>query len=303
MNNFQGINFKIVKDINQAKELWNQLSPNETIYDSWDFRYCFYKYFNYELFFYVGYVGDEVVGLLPLELNSDSGCLEFFGTYYMETNRVFIKFGFEYLVSNFFSQVDRKASLEYMREPDEVGAQFQIQDYKYILELNKFSSFNDYFEKEFSAKSRSSLKKKIFQIEGGNEVLVLPASPEEIEILFDYSIKTFQSKNDQSSFEFLFRKEIFRDLLNLGFETQLLKFIINGKNQAVSISFLYNGSYVFLNTGANIPEIPNLGTYVYLKNIEQAFSLKANYFDAGVGSYNWKERFHLTKIPQYKFEK
>ena len=105
----------VVKDLPEAERLWQLLSPQTTIYDSWEFRYCFYKYFNFELFFYVAYDDATPVALLPLQYNSDTGWLEFFGgDNYMEDNRVFVKPGYESIIPKIYASVDRPAKLEFI---------------------------------------------------------------------------------------------------------------------------------------------------------------------------------------------
>jgi CelD/BcsL family acetyltransferase involved in cellulose biosynthesis len=297
------ITFEIIKDIESAQKVFLEFSPKETLYDTWEFRHCFYKYFNFELRFYVGSVDGERIGVLPLQYNSELQHLEFFGTYFMETNQVFIKPGFESYIPDFYAAIDEPCNLEYINNQGNFFDEVPPQDYKFTLPLNKYKNFEDYFNTEFTSKSRANIKKKLKEIEDQNTITIKKGIREDMETLFVFSIKTFRAKDDQSSFEFPFRKEIYRDFLDLPFEYDILVFFINGKKQAVSFSFFYKDHYIFLNTGANIPDIPNLGTYTYLKNIENAFKSGKNIFDAGVGPYSWKERFHLTKTPQYQIKK
>lgn len=301
------LRFETITDLNEAKKWWEIFSPNASVYDLWEFRYCFHKYYTYDLRFYIGYDGDTPIGLLPLQYNKDKGYVEFFGTYFMETNQVFIKPGYENTARQFYEHITEKVHLESLNEQDEFTKQLPLFDYKYILDTTQFSSFEDYITKSFSSKSRSNLKKKIRQIEDGNTMEVQVNQLDDIELMFDFNIKTFDEKfaekgGRRSSFLYPFRKEIYRDFLALTkTKPHVLTFSINGKKQAVSLTILYNGWYVFLNTGANIEEIPNMGNYTYYKNIEEAFTLGAQTFDAGVEAYGWKERFHLYRIPQHLY--
>lgn len=296
---------KEIKDIDEAKQVWKKISPNRTLYDTWEFRFCFYKYYNYPVQFLAGYSEGELVGLLPLEYNQEKKHLEFFGTYFMETNQVYIRPGFERYIPAFYEYIKKSAELEGISEQDEFTAQLPLGEYKYVLELEKYSGLQQYLETAFSSKSRSNLKKKLREIECEDNVVEMKkGTSEDLELLFDLNIKSFEYRGtDTSSFLFPFRKDIYRDFLKLPFEYDLAVLYINGKKEAVSFSFLYKDTYVFLNTGANLEAFSNLGTYMYIKNIERAFEAGAKYFDAGMGAYNWKERFHLTKIPQHTFVK
>ena len=68
-----------IKDIEKAKIIWEQLTPNKSMYDTWEFRYLSYQLSLYQLYFYTAYENNEPVALLPLQLNTDKGYIEFFG--------------------------------------------------------------------------------------------------------------------------------------------------------------------------------------------------------------------------------
>lgn len=130
---------------------------------------------------------------------------------------------------------------------------------------------------------------------------------EDIELLFKFNIESFDDKfaekgGRRSSFLYPFRQDIYRDFLKLPFDPFILTLKIGGQNQAVSLTLRYKGQYVFLNTGANLRDIPNLGTYMYYHNIKEAFAQKMAAFDAGTESYGWKERFHLEPFPQHIYK-
>jgi hypothetical protein len=131
----------------QAEKLWRLFSPQETIYDDWQFRALFHKYHQHELQFYVGYQNDEPVGFLPLQYNAIEKHLEFWGGSYMEDNRVFIKTGFEQYIPEFYKNIPSKATLGYIRGTDPFTTQLPLEDYKYILPLQGISSIEDFIKK------------------------------------------------------------------------------------------------------------------------------------------------------------
>lgn len=302
------IALRIITDTTEAEQIWKTLSPNEGIYDTWEFRFCFHKYYQYKLHFIVGFNGSEPVGVLPLQYNSDKNCYEFFGTYFMETNRVFVKPGYESTVPQYYDQIPTPANLESISAQDEFTNNFPIQDYKYVLQLAKYKDFEDYVAQAFSSKSRSGLHKKIRAIEAMGQLTWEENNFADIELLFKFNIESFDDKfaekgGRRSSFLYQYRQEIYRDFLTLPFDPYVLTLKINGAIQAVSLTLRYKGQYVFLNTGANLRDIPNLGTYMYYQNIKRAFEQKMSAFDAGTESYGWKERFHLEPTPQHHYVK
>lgn len=86
------ITYKIITSLEEAKIAWKELSPNQYLHDDWNFRYLYYKYFEYPLYFYAAYSDDQLVALLPLMQNLQTQKLEFFAGFdYMENNRIFVK--------------------------------------------------------------------------------------------------------------------------------------------------------------------------------------------------------------------
>lgn len=288
---------RCVKDLAEAKLLWNQWSPNKYLNDLWDFRYCFYKYFNYELFFYLGFVEEEPIGLMPLQYNSDEEYLEFFGDVYIEDNRVFIKSGYENLIPRFYNNLDREANLEDIIGEDSFTKALPIADYKYILDLAGIENFEDYIDKFFTGKSKKNLRREM-QIVEKNNIEIKLNQFEDMDLMIDMSIENF---GKDSYFSHKYSGEIFHDLLKLPLKIYLLTFMISGKPEAVSLAILYKDTYVYITSSSNKKGVVNLGKYVNLVNIQKAIELGAKVFDAGLTDSNWKNRWGFTRISEYKF--
>lgn len=64
----ENLKMECLKNLDESRDVWQKFGPAEVITDDWSFRYCFYKYFNYPLHFYVGFDRGEIVGLLPLQI-------------------------------------------------------------------------------------------------------------------------------------------------------------------------------------------------------------------------------------------
>lgn len=291
------IKFRFIKDIEEAHHLWDIFTSNITIYDDWDFRYCFYKYVNFELFFYVAYDDENPVGLLPLQNNIDIKNLEFFGGTYMEDNQAFCKPGYEYIIPQLYKQIDIPAKLEYIDGKDPFTTKLLIQDYKYVLPLESIKNFEDYLQKYFDSETRGKFRRKIKNIQK-EKIYVEKNKLEDIEILFDLNIKRFGEK---SAFSFPYTKDRFRDLLKMHWPTFLFSFHINGRLEGVSFAIEYKSTYEYFNFGVIVDCHKDLRTYMHMKNIQTAIENKAKMFDAFSGDLGWKELWHFQKIPQYKF--
>ena len=295
----QSIAIKIIHEENEAREAWRSLSPKHTIYDEWNFRYCYNKYFGFELYFFAAYEQDVLVALLPLVLNNTEKCLEFIGGIFMYDNRVFVKDGKEYAVPALYNALMLPARLHFIVGQDSFTTSLPVDDYKFTYNLSEVSSFEDFMVKSFNSKVRNNLKRKIKFMEM-EQVSVVEDNFSDLDILMDLNIKQF---NEKSSFNKPHRKEIYRDLLGLGYPAHMLSFVVNGKKEAVSLAFVYQDKYIYLNLGKNIDLYPHLGGYVTLKNIEKAISLGCKEFDAGIVDLGWKKEWGMIATPECGFTK
>lgn len=293
------LEIKRIENINEAKLIWNKLSPDKTLCDNWDFRYCFYKYFNYPLYFYAGFDKGEIVGLLPLQFNEQDKQLEFFGGNFMRDNHVFIKPGYEECIPQFYNAISQPAKMQSIVGGDEFTKSFEIYKYKYIANLSGLKNADDYFLKGFTSRSRKKLRNKLKLIEPYKPEVILN-NFEDIDFLIDLNRKNF---GERSSFNKPHRHEIFHDLFKLDLDFYFMSYVINGKKEAASFSLKYKDTFVYINSGTNKDGIPGLGSYVIFKQIEKAIETGASSLDAGLGDSGWKEIWHLEKVPQRIFIK
>lgn len=293
------ITFRVITDIIEAQKIWELLSPKKSLYDDWNFRYTFYKYYKPEILFQVGYVDEKPIGLLPLQHEAGITTLDFFGGDYMEDNRVFILPGYEEYLPEFYHSLTEKVRLDFITGEDEFTKQLPFSDYKYILPLHDFTSSDEYIQKYFQGETKKKLIKRLKKV-AEHQIEILSNQWDDIELLFEFNIQKFQ---DHSMFLRPFRKEIFRDFISAtSFQTRLITFVVDGVKQAVSMSIMYNGIYASMNTGVHPEAVKDLSSYIHVKKIDDALQLNMKVFDAFVRNYGWKENWKFVKIPQYKFE-
>jgi CelD/BcsL family acetyltransferase involved in cellulose biosynthesis len=288
---------KVVSNFEKAQSVWNQLSPKEFWYDEWDVRYLFHQAFNYPIRFYTCFHLGKPVAVLPLQLNTQDQVLEFFGTGYCEENRVFYAHGFSSWITSLYQSLKEPARLATIRSQNEFTEKFALEDYKYTLSLANYSTLDDYLKQEFRAKRRKNIKRSLREIEEKN-IELAEGNPQNLELLFQLNLQRF---GKDSSFYKSYLPDVFRQMLSLNYQWQLLTFKIAGQKRAVSLAVLYQDTYLYHNSGTDLRTVPNLGTLVLLKNIERAILSKAKVFDAGLENLGWKERWHFQKIPQYQF--
>lgn len=288
------LKFNIICDIEEAKEVWKKLSPDNSIYDNWDFRLCFYKYFKQPLHFIVGKIDNEEVGLLPLQYNDEKKLLEFFGGNFMEDNMVFVKSGYEECIAEFYKNISKPARLEDIIGKDFFTESLDIFEYKYVADFSGINNLDEYLKKIFKTKTMKKVKKRYAEIDSMG-VQIIDNRFKDIETMIELNKKMF---GEDSSFNKPYRREIFNDLLKSELDCHTISFLIKGKLEAVAIYLKYKDTFVSLNSGLNKQKFPNLSTYMILKRLEKAISLKSKTYDAGTEDLGWKESWHFEKVPE-----
>jgi hypothetical protein len=303
------IEIREVNDLKEAENLWRIISPNKTIFDEWDFRYCFYKYAPLPICFLAAddkkdSSGERnLVGLLPLQKHPKHG-FEFFAEDPCEENRPFIKPGYEDIIPKLYAATPGPAKAYDISGDDEYTKALPLEDYKYVLPLTGINNFSDFLNIRLSAKRRRSLAKEISGADKYGVETEIISEPLEsrlaaLETLFSFNTGNFGEES------YLLEKDQapWRDLMALNFNWRLTVCKIAGVNQAVSLSVLHNNEWHYLVTGVNFKDFPGLGKYLVKVNIEAAIVAKADVFDAGLGDCGWKNLWHFDKISQYNFEK
>lgn len=293
MNN---ITYKIITDLQDAKEVWEKLSPKTRLSDDWNFRYTYYKYFKYSLFFYTAFDNNEPVATLPLQWNEKKKHLDFFGGGYFSDNKPFALEEYHPIIDTLIKQIDQPARLEWMDYSAKNFPESKIEDQMYYLPLSGLKDYEDFIERTLTGSSKKQLKKHLRRLLEKN-IKVTKGTIEDFEFLVEFNKKRFGL---ESRFFAPHRLDFFRDVIN-NFDAQIITISVDDNVEAVGISIFYNNVYYGLNAGAS-NEIDNLGKFLYLQKIDQAIKLGATEYNAGSGSFGWKEAFHLEKRPQYELD-
>jgi hypothetical protein len=296
------IEIKLIQDLEQAKEIWNQLSKNETLYDRWDVRYCFYKNTPAPLYFYVAYDGGEPVALLPLQYSAKGNYLEFLAESFIEGNHPFFKPGYEYLLPELF-KIDWPHPVQIfdLDGADQFTAALPLEDYVYYVDISGFKNFDDYLLYAFpNGRKRYNFKRLFSILEKEHTLEIVKDDFSGLEALMDLNVKNF---GDESYLNTKVERQAFFDLLQLPLDWKMMALTVDGRKLAYSLSVIYNQVYYYLIVGSDISEVKDAFKYLTKANMELAINSGAKIFDCSLGDCNWKQYWHLDKKPQYKFEK
>jgi CelD/BcsL family acetyltransferase involved in cellulose biosynthesis len=306
---------ELIRDLASAEKIWKYLSPNEIIFDEWDFRYAFYKHDPQEIFFYAGYENNEPISLLPLEYFPELEYLDFFGGEFMDSSRCFIKEGREKIIPEMYKAIGHKAALFDIIGEDDFTRSFAIDDYSYYLPLDGIPDFNGHLEKSFSSKRRKNFRYlmrdfenncpglELQRISPNQKTALLHANGSEnindiLSRLFELNI----SRHLEESYLSIpaIQKGV-RDIANSEFDIKILSARINGIIEGVYFGVIYNGTFYSLLVGSNNSAYPGLGNYMQIQFIDWAIELGAKKFDAGLGDCGWKINWHFEREPQFEW--
>lgn len=304
------INIQEIKDLATAEKLWRALSPRETIFDEWDFRYCFYKYDVHPILFLAAYedapdaAEADLVGLLPLQLHPKHG-YEFFDEYNCEENRPFIKPGYEKIIPKLYQAIPGPAKIYDISGSDEFTQKLELEDYSYFLPLDGLNNFPDFLSSRLNSKRRKSLAKEIMAAEKNNpEIEIFKNTAKEKSLAALDKLFSFNTHNFGGESYLLNEEQIpWRDLIGHSFDWRFIVLKIAGEIQGVALSVVYNNVWHYLITGVNFKDYSGLGKLMVKIGIEAAIAGKNKTFEAGLGDCGWKHLWHFDKLPQYIFVK
>lgn len=299
---------KLVTEPQEAREIWDSLSPHETIDDEWDFRFSFIKSLPYKLRFFVGYEADKPVALIPLQENTGVGLmppyshndrpfLEFFGGDDTDDNKILCAPGYLEEVTDFLKDIKMPIYLAPLAITYRGHKDVKFYENKYYLDLKDYKNSEDFLKNEWSKSSRKTILKQIRRIYRDHKVEIFENRLQDLDLLVEYNKKRF---GKESSFDYPYRKQIFKDLTEK-YDVKMLSVEIDGKTEAVAYGIKYKDVYVGMNAGVsgNIEDLPKL---LVLTQIDKAIEWGCKTYDAGKGDSGWKESYKLQKVPQYQLE-
>lgn len=321
------IDFRVITDLSQAEYYRKLLSPEETIYDLRDLRYCFFKYFvEYQIHFIVWFRDEVAIGLLPLHLNlaplkyedycsSDVPYYEFFGSGRFQLNRILHKWHILSLEDKkqFYNQVIENSDYPYCLHNiweqdciDVLAMENNVSDY--YCEIDSVTDYHHFIQTHFFWSHKHNIKKQIEKLEHITRCQEINTNIDnQLQILFDYNIERFQESsflNIPSTFLWPHRADIFRDIIHLKcFDEVILYSLKDQDNQntiaAVWLSIGYKDIFYYLNFGID-RSYSNIAKFLTMKLMSIAKDKWYHIFDlmSGMPGCRKQER-HFDKKPLY----
>ena len=290
--------FKICQDSTECKKLWNSFSSSERLFDLWEFRICFYDDNEQTPHFIAGYDKEKLIGVLPLCFVISQGIYTYFGGWFPERNKFFLKD--KQHLQKFLEQVPKNTLIEGIDSSEGQFYNFLEDEYTYFLDLKRFG--ND-FEKYFSSFDKKKQKNITRDIKSIPKYNLFRNRTKDFARLVE--LNRMQHEDDSKFNDDAIAKGI-QKLIEFAKKKKALDLIsveINGKTEAVDLGIIYNKWYYSLIGGVNTRKIPNLGKLMIILDIKAAIEKKADCIDFSATSGHWKSAWNFQKEMLLKFVK
>ncbi len=300
------IRTELFTNIYDCKRLWYEFSSLNTIFDTWEFRYSFWKGYKHKPHFIVLKNNGENVGLLPLWYEKDKHKYFWFGSWWQEENNFFVKD--EIYTPLLLSICPKPVHLNAISLDGVIKSKnfftFKPDEPKYILKLRGFLSVEDYLMK-LNSKKRYNLKRDRKLIEKVNPRIILN-NFSDFELMIKLSKKRFFEKGEETDWEDPRRVETFKEVIRQGlkgksYNVRMITVKIGKRVAAVDLVAIYKKTYSPLKCGYDVKNFPGIGNFMNLYEINYAIMLGMDTIDFLEIDYGWKDRF-FDAVPLFLYE-
>ena len=153
-----------VTDLEQCRQLWNDLIKAKNISDLWEFRDCFQRHYNAKPYFLVRKDRRGISGMLPLSYLEEEGMFAFFpgetwkGKTWMERTPIFLRDGEG--LADLLRACPKETHLRYMERPSlTLNPGLVVDEIGYVLYPGTFYFDVAHYAKRFSGKKFKNLKR------------------------------------------------------------------------------------------------------------------------------------------------
>lgn len=293
------MNFKICRNINECKTLWNLLSPSNRLFDRWEYRVCFFNENEHEPCFIVGYDNGKLEGFIPLVFVKSKNQYNYLGGWFTaERNSFYIEDKTKLV--KFLEQCPNNTLLEGL-DPVEGGYyNFLNDEYIHYMDLSKYNYNFDWYFSSLNKKRQKNLK---WELKNLPQYKIYFNRLGDFKRLVELSIKKYEDDSklhDETIAEGMFK------FIKLAHKKGILDMIsveIDNKVEAVDIGVIFKDRYYALFGSSNHQKIPNIGKLMTILDIKSAIAKKARFIEFGATADHWKNMWDFDKEMLLKFVK
>jgi len=303
----KNLSVEVIRDLDQAEDLWQLFTPNESLFDTWEFRYAFWRGYRHKPYFLCLKLQNEIVAVLPLWYESDKKAYYWFGSWWQEDNTFFVKD--PVYLPLLLAAAPRPLTINAI-SPQELPSNLTINelvddDPKFILRLDTHYS-SDMFLDTLKKKRRYNLKRDKRIIDALEPTVTLNDFSS-FDALVALSKKRFAEKQEETDWEDKRRIDAFKEVIALGlteksYKVRMVTVRVGNTLAAADLVALYKGTYYPLKCGYNVSDFPGIGNWMNLWEIDDAASLGMKKMDFLEINYGWKDKW-FEPLPLLKLER
>ena len=291
---------RIIRDLEEARFLWETLMPREVVTDLWEVRNCFHRHFRRPVHFITGECAGRSAGLLPLSWVEEVGMYAYFpgetwhGKTWLEQNVIV---GDE--LSRLLDAVPGPYHIRYLSPRCVPGGSGQnaVDEIGYLFTPPVYDYDMDRYLESFSGKTLKRIRREIQGIRDKGLSWRYDHT-QDIDLMITMNISRFG--RDSYFSDPRFRKG-FMEMLRIFADEGWLRIttaLLHGNAAAVDIGVLYRGVYTLM-AGGTDPGFPGIAKVINMHHMERACEERIREVDFLCGDFNWKKMFHLRERPLF----
>ena len=293
---------RVVSELDECRQIWQNVMPAELITDLWEVRDCFQRHFMCRPNFIVARDDEGICGLLPLSWINESRCYGYFpgetwhGKTWLEQNRICCRGSTR--PQDLFDQCPSSYHLRYLGSlPGASPSEMTVDETGYLFLPPRYDFQMENYFREFSHKSIKQILREVAAIEKQGAVYRYDDISD-----FDLMVEMNMSRFGADSYFHDRRfRESFRSLANFLNEKKWLRFttvLINGEPAAVDMGCIYRGVYTVM-AGGTHSQYRGVAKLINLHHMQWACQQRLQRVDFLCGDFHWKKQFHLTPRPLF----
>jgi len=289
-----------VRDLEEARFLWESLMPREVVTGLWEVRECFHRHFRRPVHFLTLEGDGRPDGLLPLSWVEEAGGYAYFPgeTWHGKT----------WLEQNLIVGEDPSRLLDAVRAPYHIrylspgrgkagGGQHMVDEIGYLFNPPAYGYDMDNYLACFSGKTLKRLRRETQWIREKRLTWRYDRMAD-LDVMVAMNISRFG--RDSYFYDPRFRKgfvEMVRFFADQGW-LRVTTALLGPNVAAVDVGVLYRGTYTLM-AGGTDPDVPGIAKVINLHHMEWACEERIGEVDFLCGDFNWKKMFHLKERPLY----
>lgn len=289
--------FDVINNLAECKRLWQLLWKGGRLFDDWDYRACLYDPAVHTPHFILGHETGKEVGLLPLWKSAMLNYHEWFGGQFPEHN--VLPADDNACIDQLLARAPAATWLPYIECSYQSWIPLAPDEGSFYIDAAGLEHDFEKYYRSFGSKHRNTFARQFAPLR--QQAVIARNNLDDVATLINLNKSRFSTTSwfCDDTFSDGFRKIL--ELAAARGELQLLGLRIDGVTEAAEAAIFNNGIYTVLLGGSN-RGINNIGKFLIMEHIRNAFALKADEIDYLASDSGWKRTWHFHERKWCEFD-